>query len=88
MSYDIRQGDALGSSTTAPLNHAGLERTIQEQTICADYLKGYGQDKSGAKMGLADWVMEEALIREEVAYQEFLEGKRIAQRCFDIRDCG
>lgn len=45
-----------------------LERILSEQKRCADYLLAHGDDR-GARLGLADWTMEEIMT---VDYQEFL----------------
>lgn len=50
-----------------------LERCIDEQRKCKEYLDGDGPDKAGAWRGLCDWLMEEAVIRTE--YGDFLQRK-------------
>jgi hypothetical protein len=53
-----------------------IDRCIDEQRSCADYLAGnieadkvatYGtQDQRGAMRGAEDWLMEECILRAEV----------------------
>lgn len=50
-----------------------LERVLVEQRECGDYLAGQGKDMFGARMGAADWMVEELIIRGE--YDSFLETK-------------
>jgi hypothetical protein len=52
-----------------------MDRVISEQAECANYLRGNGSDKAGARLGLADWHMEEAMIRDE--YRRFLRSKTL-----------
>ena len=40
-------------------------RILSEQKECAAYLLSDQPDKSGARLGLADWVMEEVIMRTE-----------------------
>jgi len=51
---------------------------IAEQAKCKAYIDGDGPDKAGAWMGMVDAYMEEAYVRTEPDYQQFLESK--AQR--------
>ena len=46
---------------------------MREQRECAEYLQGDGDDKVGARLGLADWTAEEVLMR--TGYDSFLEHK-------------
>ena len=39
-----------------------LEQAIAEQQACRAYLDGPGEDRDGAKAGLYDWALEEAVI--------------------------
>ncbi len=38
-----------------------LDRILEEQRRCRDYLMSEGEDKAGAWQGLADWAAEEVL---------------------------
>jgi hypothetical protein len=42
-----------------------LARILSEQKGCAAYLLSGRPDKAGAWAGLADWVMEEVIIKSE-----------------------
>lgn len=43
-----------------------LDRCLSEQLWCADYLLNRrGDEMRGVSLGLADWAMEEVLIRLE-----------------------
>ena len=42
-----------------------IERCLDEQRACLEYLQGDGPDKRGAYAGLCDWIAEECLIRLE-----------------------
>lgn len=42
-----------------------LARIRAEQERCGEYLRSGGPDCAGARMGAADWVMEEVLCRDE-----------------------
>jgi hypothetical protein len=55
--------------------HEPLTRIIENQKECADYLLSDGPDKAAARAGLADWVVEECLVRGE--YGAFLESKTL-----------
>ena len=44
-----------------------LNRCIQEQRACRAYLDGPGKDRDGAWAGMRDWLMEECVIRLELA---------------------
>jgi len=43
-----------------------LERCLDEQAQCRDYLDGDGDDKDGAWAGVCDWHMEEAILMSEL----------------------
>ena len=42
-----------------------IARVLSEQRQCASYLLSAAPDKAGARAGLADWVMEEAILRSK-----------------------
>ncbi len=43
-----------------------LQRCMDEQARCAEYLAGEGPDRAGAIMGASDWLGEEVLIRKDL----------------------
>jgi hypothetical protein len=45
------------------LEREELAQILFEQKECAAYILSDQPDKAGARLGLADWVMEEVLIR-------------------------
>ena len=47
-----------------------LSRILSEQRLCAAYLLSDQPDKAGARAGLADWVMEEVIIRTNLRNSE------------------
>lgn len=49
-----------------------LERCLQEQRACVEYILSDGPDKRGAWQGLEDWVAEEALLLLEEGLNEFI----------------
>ena len=51
-----------------------LARCIREQRECRDYVASGGPDSAGAAAGLGDWLMEEAIIRQD-GYAAFLDRK-------------
>ena len=44
-----------------------LVHCLEEQRRCRAYLDGPGLDKAGAWQGVCDWMMEECIIRLEMA---------------------
>ena len=42
-----------------------IASVLSEQKQCASYLLSDQPDKAGARAGLADWVMEEVIVRSE-----------------------
>lgn len=54
-----------------------IERCIDEQRRCRDYLDGPGEDKAGAWMGMTDWLMEEAILRTDLPKPYYDDGKGI-----------
>jgi hypothetical protein len=47
-----------------------LARILSEQKECAAYMLSDQPDKSGARAGLADWIMEEVIVRSESSKPE------------------
>ena len=63
-----------------------IQRCIDEQRVCRQYLDGGGPDRDGAWAGLTDWQMEEAILRSELPKPYYDDGKGIVIYNADCRE--